>query len=169
MGKLTVIAVVAASAAFAVPTANGHLVTQSKKGDSLRAVYDSQTANIKHSRYVCNNGKFRLDNTKWHCLAFRWLKRERNEVWRKLNPAPTVFGWAAIQIKYATIIAQAALREGSPDPWPNCPDPYFNGASWQATVNCENGGNWLDSPGYYRCGLQFDPGWESHFGVRFCP
>jgi hypothetical protein len=36
-------------------------------------------------------------------------------------------------------------------------------------VACENGGDWLDSPGYYRCGLQFDPMWERHYGRRFCP
>ena len=28
-------------------------------------------------------------------------------------------------------------------------------------MNCENGGNWLDSPGFYRCGLQFHPTWEN--------
>lgn len=69
------------------------------------------------------------------------------------------------QIRVAEIIG----HESKTDPWPNCPDPIWNGASsWQVTVNCENGGNWLDSPGYYRCGLQFDPGWEKIFG-RLCP
>lgn len=74
--------------------------------------------------------------------------------------------WAAIQIHYATLIARASSR----DPWPNCPDPYDgSGASWDRTVACENAGSWLDSPGYYRCGLQFDPMWERHYGRRFCP
>lgn len=60
-------------------------------------------------------------------------------------------------------------RESSGDPWPNCPDPWDgSGASWTDTVGCENSGNWLDSPGYYRCGLQFDPMWERRFG-RLCP
>ena len=60
-------------------------------------------------------------------------------------------------------------RESAGDPWPNCPDPYDGGGySWTDTVNCENGGNWLDSPGFYRCGLQFHPNWETRFG-RLCP
>ena len=60
-------------------------------------------------------------------------------------------------------------RESAGDPWPNCPDPYDGGGySWYDTVGCENGGNWLDSPGFYRCGLQFHPNWEIRFG-RLCP
>jgi hypothetical protein len=79
--------------------------------------------------------------------------------------APTVDAWRARQIAAATTIAQ----ESSGDPWPSCPDPYDgSGASWDDTVNCENSGDWLDSPGYYRCGLQFDPMWERRFG-RLCP
>lgn len=42
------------------------------------------------------------------------------------------------------------------------------GHSWYDTVGCENGGSWLDSPGFYRCGLQFDPMWERVYG-RLCP
>jgi hypothetical protein len=60
-------------------------------------------------------------------------------------------------------------RESAGDPWPNCPDPYDgSGSSWTDTVACENGGSWLDSPGFYRCGLQFHPSWEIRFG-RLCP
>lgn len=38
------------------------------------------------------------------------------------------------------------------------PAPSVSTSSWQATVKCENGGNWNDSPGYFYLGLQFDPG-----------
>lgn len=71
--------------------------------------------------------------------------------------------WAARQIAAATVIG----RESGGDPWPNCPDPW-DGGSFTALVSCENGGSWYDSPGYYRCGLQFDPMWEQRFG-RLCP
>lgn len=47
--------------------------------------------------------------------------------------------------------------------------PAISIAPWQATVNCENSGQWSDSPGYFYLGLQFDPGsWSkaaSHTGV----
>lgn len=73
--------------------------------------------------------------------------------------------WRAKQIAAAETIA----REAASDPWPNCSDPVWDGASsWDVTVACENSGDWLDSPGYYRCGLQFDPMWETRFG-RLCP
>ena len=72
--------------------------------------------------------------------------------------------WIAKQIWVANQIGASSIR----DPWPNCPDPYDGGGSWQDTVNCENGGSWYDSPGYYRCGLQFDPMWERKYG-RLCP
>lgn len=49
------------------------------------------------------------------------------------------------------------------------PRPAVDVAAWQQTVDCENGGSWPDSPGYYYLGLQFDPGtWAtaaSHTGV----
>lgn len=72
--------------------------------------------------------------------------------------------WVNRQIAAANVIG----RESPGDPWPNCPDPFDGGGSWWATVRCENGGSWYDSPGFYRCGLQFDPSWERRFG-RLCP
>lgn len=48
------------------------------------------------------------------------------------------------------------------------PQPVVNTSSWQETVNCENGGNWNDSPGFFMYGLQFHPDtWQtaaSHTG-----
>lgn len=82
-----------------------------------------------------------------------------------LAPAAQANYWIKKQIRVATIIA----RHAPSDPWPNCPDPVWNGArSWWVTVWCENRGSWYDSPGYYRCGLQFDPMWERIYG-RLCP
>jgi hypothetical protein len=107
----------------------------------------------------------------------RWVARRelrRARVWvrvvgrelaeTRLALRPPVTDWVARQIAAATVIG----RESGGDPWPNCPDPFDGGGSWWDTVQCENGGSWLDSPGYFRCGLQFDPGWERRFG-RLCP
>lgn len=37
------------------------------------------------------------------------------------------------------------------------PQPVVDISAWQQTVNCENSGNWADSPGFFYLGLQFDP------------
>jgi hypothetical protein len=152
---------------LAANTAQSHLVTK-PKNDTARATLQSQTENVKHARYVCRRGDG--ITRRWHCMARSWLVSERKETLRRIDPYLGVSYWTAIQIRFATKLAYAS----GADPWPNCPDPgprdnQGPGHSWYDTVNCENGGNWLDSPGYYRCGLQFDPGWETHYGVRFCP
>lgn len=122
----------------------------------------SQEMNLAHARYVARHGA--RANQRWHRLAVRWLTVELLETRRALRPPVT--DWATIQMHYGDLLARASAG----DPWPNCPDPHDgSGSSWYDTVNCENGGNWLDSPGYYRCGLQFDPMWESHYGRKFCP
>jgi hypothetical protein len=45
------------------------------------------------------------------------------------------------------------------NPWPNCPDPLRDGASWDDTKRCESPGySWnVDPPGYYCGPLQLDP------------
>lgn len=140
-----------------VAPANASLIT-SPKCETLNCILASQSKNLAHAKYVCNNGAKQAK--RWSCRAVRWLSREIGETRRALLP-----DWAAIQIRYATMIAEAS----GGDPWPNCPDPYDGSGSWHDTVRCENGGNWLDSPGYYRCGLQFDPGWEYKYKRKFCP
>lgn len=91
-----------------------------------------------------------------------WKRRH----WRAHQAASRCTPWyVTAQIRAATIIG----RESRGDPWPNCPDPFDGGGhTWADTVNCENGGSWRDSPGFYRCGLQFHPDWERRFG-RLCP
>jgi hypothetical protein len=94
------------------------------------------------------------------------LRRELAETRAALEPRRVLAAvdWRARQIAAAEVIG----RESTGDPWPNCPDPFDGGGSWDDTVQCENGGSWLDTPGFYRCGLQFDPMWERRFG-RLCP
>jgi hypothetical protein len=87
--------------------------------------------------------------------------------------------WVRRQIEVATLLGKDGDAQGT-DPWPNCPDPYdHTGKSWRDTVGCENRAYaeihgvwdpkaWLDSPGYFRCGLQFEPRWERRYG-KLCP
>lgn len=109
----------------------------------------------------------------WNRLAHvRELRARLEREWRRESRC--LPWWIAKQIAAASWIA----RNSAADPWPNCPDPHDgSGVSWSTTVKCENRAYyelyglpraWLDSPGYYRCGLQFDPMWERRFG-RLCP
>jgi hypothetical protein len=96
------------------------------------------------------------------------------------NPKPQVW-WVRRQIEVATILGKDGDAQGT-DPWPNCPDPYDHhkhGHTWRDTLKCENRAYaeiygvwnpkaWLDSPGYFRCGLQFEPRWEHRYG-KLCP
>lgn len=146
--------------------AHAHLVrVPDKPGASLLEQREaSQAENLKHARYVARHGAGR--NQVWHRKAARWLERELAET-RALR-RPRIPWYVTKQIAVAEKLGATGDREET-DPWPNCPDPYDHaGHSWTDTVNCENGGSWLDSPGYYRCGLQFDPMWERQYG-RLCP
>jgi hypothetical protein len=124
-----------------------------------------QSENLYHARYVCRRGKG--PKRAFHCQAAEgWLLRE----WRETKAAlePKTPWYVTKQIAVAEKLGASGDAAGT-DPWPNCPDPYDHaGHSWVDTVNCENNGSWLDSPGYYRCGLQFDPMWERKYG-RLCP
>lgn len=111
-----------------------------------------------------------------HRAGYRWHVARMKQISHILWPPPVVQTstesspsyWASKQISAAEVLGQESDRQGT-DPWPNCPDPYdHGGASWYDTLNCENGGNWYDSPGYFRCGLQFEPAWERRFG-QLCP
>lgn len=137
-----------------------HLSVKQKVAYFERSVHKDQTA----IRWLVNHHVKK--NLAWRRTALRWqtkmLKLYRAQL---APPAPPVGYWVSRQIAIATKIALGSSK----DPWPHCPDPYDgSGSSWYDTVQCENGGNWYDSPGYYRCGLQFDPGWETKYG-RLCP
>lgn len=154
-------ATIAVIAVFiAPPQARAHLVKKLPQHGSQRLQHKRAVKDLRHATYVCVKGWGHVKRA--HCRAIPWLKR----VLQRTAPRPVLSlnYWIARQIAAATSIAHGA----SIDPWPNCPDPFFNGASWQALVNCENSGNWYDSPGYFRCGLQFVPSWENVYG-RLCP
>jgi hypothetical protein len=133
---------------------------------SLDCIERSQQRNLAHAEYVARHGAHA--HRRWARKAVVWLTRELGQTWAWLHPprATSTFGvgsWVERQIYAATVIA----RESSGDPWPSCADPW-DGGSFETLVACENGGSWYDSPGPYRCGLQFDPIWERRFG-RLCP
>jgi hypothetical protein len=103
----------------------------------------------------------------WHRKQMAWTRRELRETLTKLRARAAVAS-TSYWINKQIMAAEAIARSSGGDPWPNCPDPHDGGGSWQDTVNCENSGNWYDSPGYFRCGLQFEPRWETVYG-RLCP
>lgn len=159
--RYVVIILVAVAAMSTAAPASAHLVAHPKCGE-MHCREASQKLNIAHAKYVCHHG--RRAHKRWSCQAVQWLTRELKKTEAALHPVVTTSSWIAKQISVANMIGAAS----GGDPWPNCPDPYDGGGSWQSTVNCENGGNWYDSPGYYRCGLQFDPMWEQKYG-QLCP
>jgi hypothetical protein len=152
---------------------SGHLPYKGKP-ETRAERHALQTKNLYHARYVCRRGDG--PKVRAHCLAATgWLLRE----WRETLPevTPGIDHWAKRQMAVAEKIGRGG-DDGGTDPWPNCPDPYDHaGHSWLDTVKCENTRYWqlyrdervwLDPPGFYRCGLQFDPMWERKYG-RLCP
>jgi hypothetical protein len=140
-----------------------NLSTKEKVAYFEKSLRKDQTAIAWLSKPTAPRTLERVTNLAWYKAALKWHTSLPSKYKAKL--APSIDYWVAKQIRVAELIGRSA----GADPWPNCPDPIFNGASsWQETANCENGGNWYDSPGYYRCGLQFDPAWETKYG-RLCP
>lgn len=137
-----------------------HLTLKQKVAYFERSIHKERTT----ITWLVNHN--RSTHLRWWRAALHWHTNLLAHYSAKLAPPPpTMNYWIVRQMNVAATIA----RSSGGDPWPNCPDPYDgSGASWYDTVSCENGGNWYDSPGYYRCGLQFDPGWEIKYG-RLCP
>lgn len=174
--KVVLVVLVVALAAFAFAIrGDAHLVRlpDYPKKSVLENRLASQQENLYHARYVCRRGAGA--NRRWHCeAATGWLLREYRQTQKRLRP-----WWIARQIEVAEILGKDGDAQQT-DPWPNCPDPYDHaGHSWYDTVACENRAysekwgptdprTWRDSPGYFRCGLQFEPRWEDRYG-RLCP
>jgi hypothetical protein len=127
-----------------------------------------------HSQAVIKHGKIYREVV-WHRKALKRINRALARVHRQMAPKPPHWSyWRNAQIRLANKIAP--LHEK--DAWPNCPDPYFGGGSWDDTMHCEAKGTFqsigvrawsVDPPGYYRCALQFDPSWERKYNVKVCP
>jgi len=160
------IVAILAAATFA-PSASAHALHHGSTSNmTLKQKERLQVKALAHARGVvrtCARLKVNRPVCRWHRAQVRWVSRELRETREAMRPP--VDHWIARQLYAANILGS----ESAGDPWPNCPDPFDGGGySWSDTVACENGGNWYDSPGYYRCGLQFDPAWERRFG-QLCP
>ena len=139
----------------------------------------------RHASYVKRRGSGQP--RRWHARALLRIRAELAEVRDALRPRPPHWSfWRLAQIWLAQTIAPLHRD----DAWPNCPDPYAGGGSWDDTMRCEARGTWesagnlawaIDPPGQYRCALQFQggpDGWEARyrsqllrrFGVaKVCP
>src|SRR5215211_1997400 len=122
---LTVI--LSATLLYGNSTASAHLVSKSNpKKNKLEHIAKSQEQNLAHSKYVCRNG--RKNTKKWHCVWVGILQKEYKKTQNKMKPAQPVHDldyWIGKQIWAGNIIGSSATI----DPWPNCPDPYFNGST----------------------------------------
>lgn len=108
LGAITI--VITAISLFWVSASGAHLVT-TPKNRTTAAIHKSQTLNLKHSRYVCNNG--RRATKSWHCKAAKgWLLKE----WKETRP---VLGTGPFYIDSCT--ATILSREGGMNPYATNP------------------------------------------------
>jgi Transglycosylase-like domain len=73
-------------------SANATGLVAKPRDHSTKAIFASQTENLKHSTYVCRWGD--NQNQRWHCKAKKWLLREWKETHAKLHPDPR---WAMVK------------------------------------------------------------------------
>lgn len=83
MRKATIIFVIVLCMSFGGSAYAAGLVTK-PRNHTLKAIFASQTENLKHSRYICRYGD--NHNQRWHCKAKVWLLKEWKETYSKLNP-----------------------------------------------------------------------------------
>ena len=81
-----------------LPT-QAHLIAK-PKNSTTQARYVSQTANLKHARYVCRHGKHKTQG--WHCNAIGWIQKEREaSIFILFPPNPS---WNNVEYCLAVII-----------------------------------------------------------------
>lgn len=118
MRKLVALLVLVMAALLGVAPAHAHLVKlpDSPSKSHLENRLASQTTNVKHARYVCNNGA--NAHKRWACTAVKWLSRERNETRAALAPPATSV--------YEIARAQAFKLGVSRYEWDNCAAPLIS-------------------------------------------
>lgn len=91
----------------ATNTAQAHLVRvpDHPQKSVIENRLNSQTENLKHARYVCNNGKG-YEKT-WHCKAMKWLKFEWKQTYTTLHPPRPSSPTAAICKVFGEFCSQA--------------------------------------------------------------
>jgi hypothetical protein len=78
---MKVVLIIVAAVLIGAAPAEARLVAKARC-DTLKCRLASQTENLKHAKYVCNNG--RNYARRWSCSAVGWLKKERSETMRQL-------------------------------------------------------------------------------------
>lgn len=97
------LALTALALAFPV-AAEAHLVTK-PANRTVQAINKSQTLNLAHANFVCNNGRKSWTKTKWHCYTVRWLERENYETRAKI--AATLSPESAICLVFGSFCSEA--------------------------------------------------------------
>ena len=156
-----------------VGTVKAHYPPKSKTKTGLAYQHHRLHQLKGHAWAVIKHGK-NYQDVVWHRKALKRINRSLRRIHRAMAPKPPHWSyWRNAQIRLAEKIAPFHK-----DAWPNCPDPYAGGGSWDDTARCEARGTFesigvkawsVDPPGKYRCALQFDPSWERRYNVRVCP
>jgi hypothetical protein len=96
-------------------TAKAYLQAKPKNNTNA-AILASQTANLKHARYVCRRGAHA--HKRWACHAMVWLSRERLETLARMIP----------HIKYRSAWLCIFSHEHGADRWrTNTGNGYYGG------------------------------------------
>jgi hypothetical protein len=127
--------VIIAFGIFGVSPVSAQLHTR-PKSDSMRAIFHSQTVNLKHSRYVCKHGA--NANQRWHCKAKVWLAKERRETFLKLYPPRRA-------IKYLS--AWICIHNGEGSWTANTGNGYYGGLQMDWSFMSTYGGYLLRTKG----------------------
>jgi hypothetical protein len=125
--KSLVISLFAACALLGVADANAHLMVV-KNCTTVSCINDRQLQNLKHARYVCNNGAHQ--NKRWNCKAVKWLKREYTQTYAVLHPVRVTVSSHTGGYQGITVIRYArASCESGGNPY-NKRNPKYRG-KWQ--------------------------------------
>jgi hypothetical protein len=81
--RATITVVIILCLAFAGSANAAGLITK-PKNHTLKAIFTSQTKNLKYSKYICRHGD--NQNQRWHCKAKVWLLKEWKQTYSLLHP-----------------------------------------------------------------------------------
>lgn len=113
-------------------SANAAGLVVKPKNHTLKAIFASQTENLKHSRYICRHGD--NHNQRWHCKAKVWLLKEWKETYSKLNPK---FSYWRVIAPYNSKLDRIAICESHGNWSINTGNGFYGGlqftlGTWQS-------------------------------------
>ncbi len=110
---------------------------------TTKAIFTSQTNNLKHAKYVCKHGD--NYNQRWNCKAQVWLERERKETLAKLHPDIRTY----VKMHHPCLAGIIAVEDASYDPTldlggghGNTSEPYGLGQANPGTKMQSFGRDW---------------------------